>query len=133
MPRGIDLLHGAPEQAAHLAEFLNAGHHRNHDSQVTMRTGAKHRAQLGQENVGSRERQTYGAQPEGRIHFSRKLEAGSKLVAADVECPQGHRPWCDGLNDGTIELVLLVFSRHRRSVDVNKFGAVEADALGSMV
>ena len=113
LTRRVDLVHRAAEQLAHLAQLLHARHHRHHDPQIAVGARADHRAELRQEDVGPREREAHGAQAERRVHLGRELEARRELVAADVERAQRHRPRRDGLDDGAIELVLLVLGRHR--------------------
>ena len=93
----------------------------------------EHGAELREEDVGPRKRETHRTEAERRVHLRRELEARGELVAADVERAQGDRPRRDRLDDGAIEVVLLVLGRERRAVDVEELRAVEADALGAMI
>ena len=130
--RLVDLGERAIEQLAHRAELLNRRDHRHHDHQLPVRRGAHHRAQLLEENVGTRQTEPHRAQAERGIHLRRRLERRAELVAADVEGAQRHRQRAHALEHARVGLILLLFARRQRAIDVQELGAVEADALSAL-
>jgi hypothetical protein len=90
---------------------------------------AHHRSELDEKQLGARQRQTYGAEPQGGVHVGGRLERGDEFVAADVERPERHGRRRDDLDDALVDLVLLLLARRLRAVHVEELGPVEADAL----
>ena len=73
------------------------------------------------------------AEAERRVHFRGKLEGARELVTADVERAESDLPGRDGFDDGAVDLVLLVLVRLREPIDVEELGAIEADAVGTVI
>ena len=94
---------------------------------------ADHGAELGQEDLRALEREADGAQTERRVHLRGELEGARELVAADVERSQDDRARGDRLDDGAIELVLLLLVGLRRAIDVEELGPIKADPVGAVV
>ena len=109
-------------------QFRDIGDHGQHHLQASVAGGPEEGADLGPEEVGTRETEADASQSEKRIVLAIDRKRFGRFVAADVERPDDDRIGGKKLKHGPIGLILLVFGRKRRAVDEQEFRAEQADA-----
>src|SRR3569833_1385713 len=119
----------ALHETTRLVHLGDLAHHGQQQTQV-VHAGARpqHGAQLHEEDFGMIERDADAAPAKKGIVFMDR-EIRERLVAADIERAQHHRPRREGLQHLTIDAPLLLLAGEAVADHEGEFGAIEADAL----
>ena len=108
-----------------LGDFRN---HRQHDLDVAMNGSAQQRPQLCLEDIGTVEAHADAAPSEERVFLLGKLDAGDRLVAADIQRSDDHGIGRKGLGQRGVGLRLQILRRQMRMPHEEKLGAEQADS-----
>ena len=88
-------------------EFFDCRDHREHQPKVAAAGRAQERANLAAQEPRAVETEPDGAPSESRILLLDVTHIGQQLVAADVECPERHRPLAGSIEHGAVERELI--------------------------
>ena len=117
-----------------LEQLFDPGYHREHDGGVAVMAGPQDSTQLGLEDVGLLEAEADGAQAHYRVDFFLDFPQGGKqLVAAEVQGTDDGIVRADRLDHILVGLEMVLLAGDILTVEVEKFGAVQADTLGAVV
>ncbi len=94
-----------------------------------MHRSAGQRAKLHPENIGTRQSEPHAAKAQEGIFLAFGCQAGDRLVATDVECPDGNRPVFRPFEKRAVGAVLPLFTGKFRAVAKQEFRAHQADAV----
>ncbi|MFM1943613.1 MAG: hypothetical protein RI897_2595 [Verrucomicrobiota bacterium] len=119
------------EEGIGLHEFVEAGDHGIHHFDVPGCAGAADGAQLAAEDFGFLEAIADGTPAEEGVHFLGDLEVGKEFVTAQVERSDDDLLGVGGFGDGAVDFVLFFLGGEGFAVEIEEFGAEEADAFGA--
>ena len=106
-----------------------ADDHGEHDAQVAVSGGAEQSAQLGLEEVLPGQADTDRAETEGGVLFLVQVHVVDRLVRTDVAGTDDDEPGGESFEDALIGHELLLLSGLFLTVEIDKFGAEQADAF----
>ena len=129
----VELLLRLAEERERLLDLVQVREHRQQDAHLAVVRGAQDGAQLREEHLRLGEAPADGAQPHRRVGHGAAAAVADRdrLVGADVERAQHHRPAGHRLRHLPVSLELLVLARQVAAVEEQELGAEQAHALGA--
>ncbi len=129
----VEILHHVVQDHLGLHQLVAVGDQREHDLDLAEDRGPQDGAQLGLEHHQVRQAEADGAQAEKRVRLGRETHALGVLVGAEVERSDDDGPVFEDADGAGVGLVVVLLGRLALRVEVEEFGAVQADAVAAFL